>query len=119
LGDLGLKDAVEEGGFDGLEPDEGPFVVGEFLEEPDLDGGCGGKVVEVLAVELPEGLGVIDGQEGRVVEDVAAAGGVVWAGCATLGGLGIELGCSAHRYSPTTQFRRRRGGFPLGMTVSD
>jgi hypothetical protein len=112
-------DAVEEGGFDGLEADEDPLVVGELLEESDLDGGSGGEVVEVIAVELAEGLRVLDGEDGRVVENEAAPFAGVRAGGGALGGPGIELGRVAHRYSPAIHFRRRRGGFRLGMTVSD
>jgi hypothetical protein len=42
---------------------------------------------EVLAMELEEGGGVLDGEEGGVVEGVAAGG---------LGGLVLGLGCAAH-----------------------
>jgi hypothetical protein len=42
-GDLGLIDAVEEGGFDGLEADEDPLVVGELLEERTSTGDVGEK----------------------------------------------------------------------------
>ena len=118
-GDLGLVDAIEEGGFDGLEADECPLAMGELLEETDLDGGSGGEVVEVLAVELAEGLGVLDGEDGRVVENEAAPLVSVWAGGVALVGPGIELGCAAHHYSPAIHFRSRRGGSCRGWVVSD